>query len=318
MIPHVHPRFAWRPRQILACLLLLLLTAGCSLRLAAPEPVPPTADEGEELRQAAARSAAEVHRLANAVAAVGGPEAASAEAIAEASAYHLDVLGGVWEPWPGAGPEATAYPGPSPRPSHTAVTATATPGDLHREVVRAATEAREQALAAAEGEAAIVYGAIALRRMWASHDLAEVSGQSVDPWPTATLTALPADVDDATLSRLDAARFAFEVVAARSRGQQRDDAERRAEELRELVGSASARRVDAVFDVSAAVTQPSQLAATAELDVVAGYLMAMGSVAASQRAELFDAAAAAAGGARSWGATPPALLGLESKSPSPG
>ncbi|HLS49116.1 MAG TPA: hypothetical protein VK024_03915 [Actinomycetaceae bacterium] len=320
----------------------LVLTSGCSVRLATPEPEVPLADEAERLRQSAARTSAELARLAEGVAAADVDEATrrAARAVGEASMQHVAALGGVWEPWPGAGPEATAYPAdptetPSagrspddptdaPSPGYSPAAPTTAANDLAAALHQGITEARDQAIAASSSAAAELYGAIAVRRLWAGHDLAAALGEPAPAPPAPPDPDELAALFDASLAaRVDGARFAFEVVAARSQGDQRQSALERVAELEQLAAQASTDVTAPVYDVQAPVREAptasseaassatAALAAQAELDVLAALVAAIGPAPSAARDGVLAAAERAALAARSWGAEPPPLPGLQ-------
>ncbi|MEE6280308.1 hypothetical protein [Georgenia sp. MJ170] len=305
-----------RTARVVVALVTLLLLAGCSLRWDTPPPEVQAPDAAEVARQAAATQSATLAGLAvpdgdDAAAAVLADVAVDAEA-------HLAALGGVWEPWPGAGPGATAYPtappAPSAAPPLTAEQALTT-------LVDGAGSAGEAA-AAAPGELGRLLAAVSVSRTFAAADLAAALGVAPPPSAGAPLPAPAAGLDAPTVQALDAARYAFEVVAAQSSGGARETAVERATELGALAASEvpgeDLREV--AYDVSTVLaaapegtTPQRHLAAQAELDVMTAFLARLASADAAplpDAAALVAAATHAAGQARSWDAELPALPGL--------
>lgn len=310
-------------RRALLLTLLAAVLAGCGLRLDSPPPAVPEAGATEELRQAAARGSAGLAERAGAVAGEDGPGAEVAATVEESSRAHVRALGGVWEPWPGAGPEATAHPGEAPTSAgHVAPTPGGDAHDLLAALDAAADEAREQA-GSGPPELAALLGAVAVNRQWAALDLAAALEEpAAGPAPTPETDELAALLDGETRKRLDGARYAMEVVAARSAGGQREAAGDRAADLRSLVADAPVgeQSGEAAYDVQhllqdppAGQTPERALAAQAELDVLGTWigLMASEAPAAAGRGVLLVAARDAADRARSWGAPVPVLPGLE-------
>ena len=295
----------------------LLGVAGCSVRLDTPPPAVPVADAAEGARQATARESAELVALAGAV---SGDHATAAvlDDVQAAAEVHLAALGGVWEPWPSAGPDATAYPTESPSPS--APPATATAGEVLDALATGAAAARDAAYAT-PGELGQLLGSVAISRTFAAVDLAAALGEPVPDLPAAPLPAPAEYLDAATVQVMDAARYAFEVVAAQSSGPQRESAVERAGELGVLaatpVPGEDLREVaydvtDALSSAPEGTTPQRHLAAQAELDVMTALLALLGSTDTPlpSAQDVLAAATYAAGQARSWDATLPALPGL--------
>lgn len=303
-------------RAVVAVVVVLFL-AGCSVRWDTPPPQVPSGDAAETVRQDAAREAAELVALAAAVTADDATTAVLAE-VQAASQVHLDSLGGVWEPWPGAGPDATAYP--TERPSPSAPPGQATAGEVLDALTAGAAAAREAARAT-PGELGQLLGSVAISRTFAAVDLAAALGEPVPDLPAAPLPTPAENLDAATVQVLDAARYAFEVVAAQSSGPQRESAVERAGELGVLAATPVAGEDlrEVAYDVTDALSSAPQgstpqrhLAAQAELDVMTALLALLGSTGAPLPSadDLLAAATYAAGQARSWDATLPALPGL--------
>lgn len=311
---------ARRVRAALAAALAAATLAGCGVRLDTPPPDVPVADAAEEARQDAARAAGELAALAQAAADATADDdrlATALTAVAQASAVHRDALGGVWEPWPGAGPDATAHPGPSPDPTTTVPPlGTTSPDAVLDALVAATTTAHGDAVAAPPGELGRLLGAVTVSRASLAAELASALGTEAEPVPDAPLPVPePGTVDAETSRSLDAARYALEVVAARSSGDLRAAVVTRVDHLAAVAGAVAPEedRRDAAYDLTGAEAgegaSEHALAAAAELDVVRAYVTLLASR-ADDRADVLAAAVDAAGRARSWGAPLPPLPGL--------
>ena len=306
-----------RAVRLAAAVLAAVSLAGCGVRLDTPPPEVPVADATEEARQGAARESAQLHALAVAARAATD-DAATGEvliAVESAAAEHHAALGGVWEPWPGAGPEATAYPGESPSPSETPDAGEATPQAVLDLLEESAAAARQSALEQS-GELGALFAAVAISRDRLAADLAEALGTSVQAL-TAEPLPLPApgSLDPETSRTLDAARYALEVVAARSSGDQRTAAAERAAYLAEVAGAVAPEEDirDVAYDLSVAAdseTPERDLAAAAEHDVVRAYVTLLTADDGVDREAVFAAALHAAREVRSWGGALPELPGL--------
>lgn len=297
-------------RALGAALLAAVTLTGCGVRLETPPPEVPVADAAEEVRQQAARAASELHAAArSARTAADEPEVVEVlVAVETAAARHHAALGGLWEPWPGAGPDATASPGPDATPTPTP--ADSTPGDVLDLLEESAAAARDGAIDQA-GELGRLLGSVAISRTHLAADLGGALGVDVQTLPAAPLPAPePGSVDPGTSRAVDAARYAFEVVAARSDGGQRDAAVARAAQLAAVAGAVAPEEDEreVAYDVSGADTT-RDLAGAAELDVVAAYLALLDGD-RTDRAAVLDAATHAARQARSWDTALPVLPGL--------
>jgi hypothetical protein len=207
----------------------------CDIRVETAVSPTPTADAATAARDRAARHEAAI------VAAVGEPtvtgsgraELAAIEALAAPA--HLDVLGGVYEPFP----DATE----SPKASATS--------DLHSAVTTARDDALDLAFDSSDSPAGFLAGSIGLSHAFALWHAGVVdarrAGVSVPivaeralPGPYAS--ALPIAPAASALSpqqlaelavRHDQARFTYEVIAARETGARRTAALQRAQIHRE-------------------------------------------------------------------------------------
>lgn len=301
-------------RALVAVLLVVMALTGCGVRLDTPPPEVPTADATEQARQDAARAAADIHRAAQvARAALPGDDGLGAVLIAveTASTEHHAALGGVWEPWPGSGPDATAHPEARPSPSPTAEAVDASPATVLGLLEESAAAAREGALTH-DGDLGRLLAAVAISRTYLAADLAGALSAPTDMLPAEPLPAPePGTVSPETSRSLDAARYAFEVVAARSSGGQRDAAVARATHLAEVADGVDPDedRRDVAYDITRAVDGDRALAAAAELDVVRAYVATLAEPDGDREAVL-AAATHAAGQVRSWDGTLPPLPGL--------
>ena len=301
-----------RPRTALAAALVAATLAGCGVRLETPPPSVPVADAAETARQEAALAAAELGTQATAAAATTQDPAVAAAltAVATACGQHDAALGGVWEPWPGAGPGATEPPEPSPTAATTAPAPT--PQEVLADLAAAADSAQAGAIAQT-GELGELLASVAVSRTYLAADLAAALGTEVTTLPAEPLPVPePGTLDPGTSRELDAARYALVVAAARAAGAQRAAAAERADHLAAVAGAVAPEddRREAAYDLTGVDAEdPAALAAAAELDVLRVYVTLLAS-APEGRAELLAAAVDAAGEARSWGAVLPALPGL--------
>ncbi len=279
-------------------ILLVLALTGCSVRLDSPPPEVPTADAAETVRAELAESTETLITLARAAAGEEGGEDASAEllALADASAAHLEALGGIWTP-----PPRPDDPSPTPEPEPTAT---------GEEVLAALTEAAgqvQEALAEPlwEPDTATLLGSIAVYRDGALVRLAETIGSEAPAAPEPD-GALPEQLDAGTapLCRtLDALGYAYEVQAARGSGDERDRAVARAEQSRALAEQVAVLAgydgtADDPRQVSYAVGEDlSETIGTWRAQLVPAWLTLIGPASAGDRSVLLTwtrAAAAAA------------------------
>lgn len=222
-----------RAGSAVAALAVALGLAGCEWRLET-DPVPtPTADAVTATRDAAAvREQAVIDALDSTGAFTEGRVVLGTFAARVAPA-HLDLLGGVYEP----------YPTPTPSP---AIWEPATPSALRAAMVSARDGALREAFADSASPEGFLYGSMGFSHAfgvwWADQiDMRDASPLSaiterVLPWsesagaPVAlpSTTALSADSLASLAVQHDQARFIYEVVAARSSDQARADALARA------------------------------------------------------------------------------------------
>jgi len=303
-----------RARVWVTAALLALVLAGCGVRLDSAPPTAPSPDPQEQVRQQAARSAADLYAAAQAARDTTEDDAVrdALLAVEQAASAHHHALGGVWEPWPGSGPEATTYPGADP--AAPTPTPTATAQDVLGLLESTASDAQSASLEQVgleDGGVAVLLGSIAISANYLAADLAGALGGEASQLPAAPLPApAPGSIDADTSRLVDGARYAFEVVAARSSGAQRDAASERAGQLA-AVGDAVQPEEDTrqvAYDISG-TTSDRDLAGLAELDVVGAYLTVLDGDPGDPAAVL-AAATYAAGQARSWDVTLPALPGL--------
>lgn len=261
-----------------AALLVTLPLTGCGMRLETPPPPTPTADASETGRAA---TVAQAELIAAAAEGASSDPAAAVvlerlDQVAAGSRSHAASLGG-----PGPDPD----PGTA-SPSATPDTPDAGAADLHG-AIAALVAGHDQAradLTTATAEAAPLLASIALWRAVAARELAGALPEGVQGLPDGGLTT--ADLDLATLRDvgplvrgLDAAGYAYEVLAARSSDDtRRADLVARAEQLR-AEGDLLAVRAgiadggedprEALYDVSALVAGEESVAVVAvETDLV--------------------------------------------------
>ncbi|MEE6272700.1 hypothetical protein V2J56_04975 [Georgenia sp. MJ206] len=346
--PSPRPRAARTAARAGTGVLILTLLAGCGVRLETPPPTIPSPPAAEVLRQDVALEARDLTARSASALSAGGTSDAVADALTdveEAATAHLAALDGVWEPWPGSGPDATApptaapgagSPGPGGAPGAAAggagatAAGAATPADVLALLVAGARTAHDAARG--PGETAPLLAAVAISRTYAAVDLAAALGTEADvplgtplpdPGGAGAQAGAGADADlpavgAETVHALDAGRYAFEVVAARTSGRERDAALARAAHLAGVVRAVGDGAEPVAYDVTGPLGSPlagqtpeRSLAAVAELDLVTAWVGELASVTdLAQRAAVLDAAHHAAGQARSWGATLPALPGL--------
>ena len=313
---------------VVGVLLLTVLLTACGVRLETPPPEVPEAGVEEEVRQRAALTATAIHEAASAALAdpsaqgASGADLRTALLAAEAAAtVHHQALGGMWEPWPGAGPEATAYPTDGVTNGSGTTTAppaagSPSPGELLDLLEGGAREARQAALAH-PGDLGRLLASLAISRTFLAADLAAALSAPAEPLSAEPLSEpAPGTIDPATSRAVDGARYAMEIVAARSSDEQRDTARARAAHLLR-VAEAVAPEHDTrevaydIGDVAAGegTTSERALAAAAELDVVGAYLHLLGTDWPDREAAL-AAATHAAAQVRAWDGVLPVLPGL--------
>lgn len=220
------PRTPGRPgalrRTVAAVTLVTALgvpLAGCDLRLETDPPAPLVPDATESARQHAVADALALAALAD-VAARTAPEpvAAALTTVATTSRAHVDALGGVYVPTPGASPT----PSPTPTPGATPpAAATAEPADVLARLEAAAATARDDAADVPDAALARLLASVATSRTLLGDLLARAAGvERVPHEPFAVPEEVPDGVPASLLTTLvvseDAAGAAWEVVAARS------------------------------------------------------------------------------------------------------
>lgn len=306
-------------RRLGAVLLAVVgvLLAGCGVRLDTPPPQVPAPDAAEQVRQDAARAAGDLHALARSARTAAGDDAALTEVlitVESAAAEHHAALGGVWEPWPGAGPEATDHPGPDAVPAAPPTAEDAGPQDVLALLEDSAAAAHAGALTHA-GDLGRLLASVAISRSVHAEDLAGVLGGRAQTLPAEALPVPePGAIDPETSRDVDAARYAFEVIAARSSGDERAAALERSGQLEQVAGAVDPEQDqrEIAYDITGSGQEPpsnGSLAAAAELDVLRAYVALLAGEGEDRQAVL--AAAAHAGEqARSWDGALPALPGL--------
>ncbi|ACQ80743.1 hypothetical protein Bcav_2493 [Beutenbergia cavernae DSM 12333] len=290
-----------------SCLTLAL--GACGVRVDTPPPAIPSPGTEEVARQAAAETAGTIADLA---AAVPDPDEALGLLLADvvaASAEHVEALGGVWE----APPRPTTSPA-SPEPTPTAP-AGSSPEDVLAALVAGAEEARTQALAVDDGDLTTLLASILLWRTVAAHDVADLLGSDAAAELTGGLdrtslglTSFPGGTD--LVRAVDAAAYAYEVLAARAEGDVVATWAGRGRELRDtaeavalgsgLAGTAGDPR-EAAYDVAAlAEVEPLAAVTAVENDLIMTWVAASSTVPEQGRTLALDAAVDAATTARTW------------------
>lgn len=281
-------------------MLVVLTLVGCSVRLDSPPPEVPSPDAAEALRAELTQGTEQLIILAHAAAGEDGEEEGSVGAellaLADASAAHLEALGGTWTP-----PPRPDDPSPTPEPEPTA-----TPQDVLTTLTDAAAQVQEAVAEPLwEPEAATLLASIALYRDAALVRLAEALDTD-SPAPAEPDGTLPEQLDAATapLCRtLDALGYAYEMQAARSGGDQRERATARAEQDRALAEEIAVLAgyngtADDPRQVSYAVGEDiGETIETWQAQLVPAWLALIGPASAEDRATLLTWARAAAAAA---------------------
>lgn len=300
-----------RLRRVGALLLAGALTASvgaCALKVGEGSSVVlPQASTAEASRDAMARAATLIGSTAQVVATTSTDQTVvpTSASIQEEARQQVEALGGVWEPW--ATPVPTTYPTATP-------VATAAPDATVSDLVTALSSGVETARGVLEtAEPAQAQLAASLVVSWSTR-LEELSPGSVAPAPrdAATMSEpLGADL----LLAYDSARYAMEEVAARSAGADRERAQADGAVADQVVrASVALGGTDSRLAAYAAPTASSDAqgldatwALQVELGVMTAEISTVGSASGAARTSAVDAAVDAAGRARAWGATLPAL-----------
>ena len=198
---------------------VVLMLAGCGLRLETPEPDPLVPDDLEIVRADSAADAADLRERATEAGLGAPPEVVAVlDRVAEASDAHHEAFGGTYVPFP------DVTPPPSPTPTATPTTAPpppATPDDVLSGLVEGAAEARADAEAVPDGSMARLLAAVSVNRSLLADALAAALG--TDAGPTVTFVVPETVPDGLTTQEVavlvqseDATGLAWEVTAARS------------------------------------------------------------------------------------------------------
>ncbi len=175
---------ALRTATASACLILLLLLGACELRLETPAPTAPSPGAIETVRQRAATDS--VTLAAMALLAAGGARTDGAEAtvvatleeVVTTSDLHATALGGVYQPWP-----ASATPTPSPTTAAPVPEPVPTVSDVVTALQGAADRASADAGTVADGPLARLLASVATSRT--------VLADALDARSTGATLALP-------------------------------------------------------------------------------------------------------------------------------
>jgi hypothetical protein len=298
-----------RARAVLALTALVLAAnaSACGIRLETRVQPTPTADAVTAARDLAARNEAAIVAALGSEVATGSGRAALQSIESLAAPAHLDVLGGVYEPFPSTSP-APPSPGTSASPTP--------PGDLRAAVAAARDDALDAAFTESETPEAFLSGSIGLTHAFALWHAGVVDARRAGvPVPVVAERTLPGShgegvalVPEASglapeaLAELavwhDKARFTYEVIAAREAGARRALALERAslhgdrsDALTSLAGSDS--RTPVYELPNAKVTDEAARDATArETESAIGwrYMELTSGVSAADRAWLMSAA----------------------------
>lgn len=295
-------RNALRGGGVGAAAIALALTTGCDIRLGtgAPDslPMPPAS---ESTRDSLARRASLIASTADVVAGSGADGTGSAGHLADSGRAQLDALGGVWEPWTTGAPSGypTASPIPTPNP-------TASSEELVTMLTEGATQASAAASQASEDADARLYASLAVAWLLGARSL---NPDSVDiPGRT---TPADAPMPGTVLQAYDAARYAFQEVAARAADDQRARAIEDAAYANGLVSDSLA--LGGQDTRLSAYAPPEQAADDASLDVtwarsawttvVDAEVAGVGANGGAATTLAINAAADASLRAQAWGAT---------------
>lgn len=302
-----------------AVALLVGVTSGCGVRLEQPEPPPVTADAAETARGDAVADAEAIATAATS--AQSDPAAAPAldrlAQIAAASTAHARDLGGEWAGT--TSDDATTTPADVPTDTPTETPPVTDLAGTVALLVTGYDDARA-GLAQVPPPTATVLTSVALWRALAAHEVVATTGVvPATPLPTggtdtnALRLASFRDVD-ALVRGLDAAAYAYEVLAARDGDDGRQsDWNRRASTLRrtgELLaaragasgGEADPR--DAIYDVGP-ILDGDPVASAVALETEIASLWVTSDLPAASRTVALDAALEALLRARALGATGP-------------
>lgn len=291
-----------RAGLVLSAAALTVSLAACDIRLETPVEPTPTADAATAARDLAARNEAAIIAALHAGAAVGSGRAELASIESLAAPAHLEVLGGVYVPFPDA-----ATPTPSPE---------AAPGDLRAAVTRARDDALDLAFHASDAPQGFLSGSIGFSHafaLWhagvvdarraganvpvvAERALPGPYGEGVSLVPEASALAPGALAELAVWH--DKARFTYEAIAARESGARRALALERAAIHREradaLVALAGIDDRSPVYELpnAAIADETSRDTAARETEASLGwrYMELTSGVSAEDRAWLMSAA----------------------------
>jgi len=310
--------------------LVLLVVAGCGLRLETPDPTEPVPDAQETLRRVAVEGALLVGDLADAAASTSsGLDQATLDALATTGTFaeeHVTQLGGTYDSGlPEPGPDGVA-PTSGATDEPTAPT-TATPAEVVEALAASAAALRTAADQTQEGAFARLVASVAASQDASARQVAATTGTAlpgslVDPTGLLVPEAAPSGLSATDLSTIieaeDAAGYAYEVRAALADGELRDAAlgravlhRARAEAWAQAAGTAGGpqdpRRV--AYTVPSDVPTP-ELAAQLETSLAQSYAALTGGSGTGTRLPLVDLLIEANLAAIGWGSPADAFPGL--------
>lgn len=316
-----------------ALLVTAALLGGCAdLRVESGPPTTPSADETEQVRQREALATEALIAVVQRVAPVGDPVDAELASIGSAAKDQLEALGGVWVPF-----DTTTDSAEQPGTQGTGVdpdaqaegTPTVTVAEVVALLADQADGARSDALTATDGRLARLVASIALHRSLSAAALATAADADPvdrdgadDAAPDSIPTGLSATALAPAIVSEDALGLLWEVVAARSADEARATALATAAAHREVaeawaraagVAGTAADPREVSYDLPDQLADPetdwTATLGTLEWDLTTVWVSLVGRASPGARADLFDAAAAAARNATTLTGTIPALPG---------
>lgn len=319
--------FGLRARLGAALVAVVLAVAGCGVRLETPPPTEPAPDALEVARRAAVTDALAVSDLALSALAdlpEDDPVRTRLDAIVDASAVHVERLGGVYDP---GLEDLAAGPGPSADPTDDG--APADVQDVVDRLVQSYSRTRGTLENTPDGGLARLTASIAVSHLLSAESLAraadldppEVEG-SEEPVPDAVPEGVAVSVLLPVLRGEDAAGYTYEVLASRLA-----DEERAAALARAAVHRARGQAWAVALQVDGSTQDPRRVAydlpdglladepdltgvQQIELTLVDSYTTLVGRAAPAERAPYLDLVVDTYRAALTWGAAQQVLPGM--------